>query len=198
MATEHSVTGWITAMKGGDEAAIYAVVQRYSEKLIQYAEGVYRRRFPDVSRAAEGPEDAAAAALLSFWRRATNQGFPALTDRNDLWSLLVTITIRKVYRQRKRAMSRKRGGGNVQDWAPEDLDSVVDNFPAPDAAAEFEDTRRAAMSLLNSELVPVAQMWLDGKTALETANELGISERHIYRRRKAIREIWDGHFGEAD
>jgi RNA polymerase sigma factor (sigma-70 family) len=196
MSTEHSVTAWIAALKGGDQSAADALVRRYFDKLVGVGRGVYRRDFNDVPRPAEDEEDAALSAFKSFWAHAEN--FDRLTDRNDLWKLLVTITIRKVYRQRRRAMTAKRGGGNVQTHAPEELDKFVEELPAAEAAAEFEDALRAAMAALNPDLKPVAQMLLDDKTAPEIANELGVTERTVYRRKQAIAEIWDEYFATGD
>lgn len=196
MPTAHSVTGWIAALKRGDDDAVDALVRRYFDKLVRVAKRVYRAKFNDVSRSAEDEEDAALSALKSFWVHAAD--FTELTDRSDLWKLLATITIRKVYRQRRRAMSVKRGGGGEQAWASEDLDKFVDDLSDPEAATEFEDTCRAAMAMLNLDLKHVAQLWLEEKTTTEIADELGVTERTVYRRLAAIREVWDKHFGEAD
>ena len=49
----------------------------------------------------------------SFCDRAGRGQFPKLNDRDDLWRLLVVITVRKVQDQLERARAAKRGGGRV-------------------------------------------------------------------------------------
>lgn len=189
MSTEHSVTGWIAALKGGDEGAIEALVQRYNEKLIRYAGSVYRTRFDGVSRAVEDEEDAAQSALRVFWLKASSF---RITDRNDLWKLLMTITIRKVFKQRQRALSR--GSRNQLDL--EDIDDFVTYLSDPEAAAELKDICAVAMDVLKPDLSRVAQMWLDDMPRAEMAAALGVSESAVYHRLQAIHEIWDRHFAE--
>ena len=195
MSNGHSVTEWIAAMKAGDEAAVDALVQRYFDKLVGVARGVYAQRFPKIPRTAEDEEDAAQSALKSFWARAAD--FAEVTNRNDLLNLLAKITIHKVYRQRRRATATKRGG-KMHAHSFEDLDNVLKSLSDPEAAAELEDTCRTALALLNADLQRVAQLWLEDKSAAEIAEQLGVTERTVYRRVATIRQIWDEHFGETD
>lgn len=93
MSTEHSVTGWIAAMKDGDEDAFERLYQRYLDKLVRVARGVYGGQLDDISRPTEDEEDAAQSALKTFWRRAAT--FTKLTNRNDLNNLLISSSLLK-------------------------------------------------------------------------------------------------------
>ena len=58
-------------------------------------------------------EDAAQSALKSFCRQAKAGEFPELHKRENLLSLLATITRRKVEDHIKREQAKKRGGGRT-------------------------------------------------------------------------------------
>ena len=63
--------------------------------------------------AAEDGEDAALSASESLCVGAAAGRFDRLTDRDDLWRLMVVITLRKVFDQVNRQRRQKRGGGKV-------------------------------------------------------------------------------------
>ena len=91
---EDSVTHWIAALKAGDEAAAQALWHRYFARMVELARAkLLAARRPD---AAVDEEDIALSAFNSFCAGAVRGRFPAITDRDDLWRLLVVIASRKV------------------------------------------------------------------------------------------------------
>src|SRR5260370_2188908 len=91
MSTTTSVTEWIGQLKAGDQAAAERLWERYFRRLVGLAGkklGGNRRRVAD-------EEDVALSAFDSFCRGAGRGRFPLLSDRDDLWPLLLLITARK-------------------------------------------------------------------------------------------------------
>src|SRR5215469_2410844 len=109
-ADEITVTHWIDRLKAGDVMAASRLWERYFDDLVRLA----RRKLGDSPRVAADEEDVAISAFKSLCLRAARGQFSELNDRDDLWQLLVMITVRKAINQRKHQARRKRGGGRVQ------------------------------------------------------------------------------------
>jgi DNA-directed RNA polymerase specialized sigma24 family protein len=196
----HTVTGLLAGVCAGDEEAINRLVALYLDRLAAVGRRTYRSEFANVSRPAEDEEDAALSALESFCAAARHGKVKVIVNRRQLWKLLVTITIRKVYDQRERATAKKRGGVNgVSVRSAAALEQAVSDLPAPDVVAELADTYREAMRILADDgQRRIASLDLQGKTREEIAQELGVTERTIYRELKDTREKWEAHFGRGD
>src|SRR5262249_49366796 len=93
MSLPGSVTDWIDRLKIGDPAAAQQLWQSYFQRLHRIA----RKKLQGTPRRVADEEDVALSAFDSFCRGAEQGRFPQLTDRDDLWRLLVTITARKAY-----------------------------------------------------------------------------------------------------
>src|SRR6202034_1431934 len=95
-----SVTRWIGDLKAGGAAAAQPLWERYFDRLVRLARNKLRAR--PRRAAVEDEEDAALSAFDSFCRGAARGRFPRLTDRDDLWRLLVVLTVRKALDQIQR------------------------------------------------------------------------------------------------
>ena len=93
----------------------------------------------------------ALSAFHSFCERVGRGQFPQLADRDDLWRILVTITVRKVAETVRHQTALKRGGGAVMnqsvyvgdDEIDEGMTRVLSSEPTPEAAAQLaEDYER--------------------------------------------------------
>src|SRR5919199_377063 len=91
MASEGSITHCITLLKAGERAAAQQLWERYFQRLV----GLARTKLRGTARRAAEEEDVALSAFDSFYQRAERGQFPQLNDRDDLWQLLVVITVRK-------------------------------------------------------------------------------------------------------
>src|SRR5262245_60742354 len=107
--SDDAVTLWLDGLRDGDAEAAQKVWERYFERLVRLAGS----RLPDHARREFDEEDVALSALRSFFAGAAEQRFPQLTDRNDLWALLVLITRRKAAAYVRHGTRLKRGGGEV-------------------------------------------------------------------------------------
>ncbi|WP_020465868.1 ECF-type sigma factor [Singulisphaera acidiphila] len=197
-----SVTHWIGDLKAGDVAAAQPLWERYFARLVQLARAKLRatRRPPGI----EDEEDAALSAFNSFCAGAAKGHFPLLSDRDDLWRLLVVITARKACAQVQRRTRQKRGGGRVldeaalpgagglaKDEAAAGFDFVAGPEPTPEFAAMFaEEYERLLNALDDDSLRQVALDRMEGYTNDEIAERLGCARRTVARRLDLIRKIW--------
>jgi DNA-directed RNA polymerase specialized sigma24 family protein len=194
---EGSVTRWIGDLKSGGDSAAQHLWERYFDRLVHLA----RKKVRDGrGRAAvEDEEDAALSAFDSFCRGATRGRFPKLTDRDDLWRLLVVITVRKALDQAQRQAAAKRGGGRApvgsarQDAALEGLtlDHLASDEPTPEFAAMVAEEYRVLRNDLGDEsLRQVLDLRLEGHSREEIAARLGCAVRSVTRKLDVIRKTW--------
>ena len=111
MSTEDdgSVTRWLGDLKAGGDSAAQHLWERYFDRLVQLARA--RLRAARRAGAIEDEEDAALGGFDSFCRGAAAGRFPDLADRDDLWRLLVVMTVRKALGQLKRQGRRSGVAG---------------------------------------------------------------------------------------
>jgi DNA-directed RNA polymerase specialized sigma24 family protein len=192
-----SVTRLIANLKAGDDSAAQQLWQRYFQRLVHLA----RSRLRSARRAGtiEDEEDAALNAFDSFCRGATGARFPQLADRDDLWRLLVVLTVRKVCGQLERQGADKRGGHRLVGEAAlinaasagASLDHLAGHEPSPEMAAlVIDEYRRLRNGLRSDTLRQVLDLRLEGYTREEIAERLGCAERAVKRKLNAIREAW--------
>ena len=196
MSQGNSVTIWIGGVKSGDGADIQRLWDRYFERLVRLAGA----RLPAHCRRAFDEEDIALSAFHSFCNRAGRGQFPQLSDRDDLWRLLATITVRKALDTMRHQTRQKRGGGQVLGesalLAREDADSegvveVLSREPTPEAIAEFaDDYARFLARLKDPALRSVALRRLEGQSTPEIARALKVSTKTVERKLQLIRAIW--------
>ena len=96
-------------LRNGDAAAATLLWERYFALLVQVAKKRLARA--GGTRADADEEDAALSAFLSFCTAAGQGRFPDLSDREELWRLLVVITAQS--RRPGRLPPRYQAG-----WAP--------------------------------------------------------------------------------
>ena len=109
MASSGSVSRWIPGLKAGDDQATEQLWNRYYDKLITLAQ---RKLESAPCRMADG-EDVALDAFAAFCRAARQGRFPRLSDRQDLWRILLKITGDKAVDHIRRESAQVRGGGTV-------------------------------------------------------------------------------------
>jgi DNA-directed RNA polymerase specialized sigma24 family protein len=195
MADDGSVTRWFGLLQAGDPAAAQQLWERYFRRLV----GLARLKLRDAPRRAAGDEeDVALSAFASFCRHAEQGRFPQLSDRDNLWRLLVVITVRKAKHLVRDATRKKRGGGN--QLVSEDADGldeeavlrqVLSREPTPDMAMQFAEEYRSLLRRLDDrELEAIAQLRMEGYSVEEIAHKLGYAARSIKRKLRLIRDIW--------
>jgi RNA polymerase sigma factor (sigma-70 family) len=192
MAEGDSVTIWIRQLKIGDADAAQQLWNRYFERLVRLAQ----RRLVGAPCQMADEEDVALSAFNSVCIRAAEGKFPKLDDRQDLWRLLVTITVRKALAQRKYANRQKRRPGEGNQFRSDDDDTdaiqqVMGTEPSPELAAQMaEDCRLLMEQLDDPQLRTIAQRKLEGYTNEEIAAQLGTVARTVERKLQRIRMLW--------
>lgn len=197
MPSKSSVTEWIEAIKAGDQQAAQKLWERYCGQLVRLA----RKQLGSTSRRVADEEDVAIIAFDAFCRAAKQGRFPQLSDRDDLWRLLVTITARKAAEQIKVLGCQKRGGRkNKREPASQAdhpivensrIDQVIDNRPTPEfAALAAEQFRRLLGQLDDTRLCQVALWKMEGYSNDEIAEQLDCSLRTVERKLRLIRTRW--------
>ncbi len=101
----------------GNRAAAQHLWECYFPRLV----GLARQNLKGLPRRAADEEDVALSAFDSFCRGVEQGRFPLLDDRDDLWALLVVITVRKAIDLRQHERRQKRGGGQVAGESALDL-----------------------------------------------------------------------------
>lgn len=91
MPSSDSISFWINQLKAGDHAAVQKLWESFFLRLVRLA----RAKLHGATRREADEEDIALSAFDSFCRGAENGRFPQLSDRDDLWRLLVALTERK-------------------------------------------------------------------------------------------------------
>jgi DNA-directed RNA polymerase specialized sigma24 family protein len=196
MSQDVSITHWLERLRQGDSAAAGVLFRVYFERLAHLA----RAHLSQSVRRAADEEDVALAALDSFFRGVKAGRFVDLHNREDLWRLLLTITLFKAHDQANRESRLRRGGGrtvpatDLLDLLGEpgaDLDRLAGPEPPPDLVASFaEEVRRRLEQLPGDDLRGVALARLEGDTVAEAATRLGISKRAVERKLCLIRQLW--------
>jgi DNA-directed RNA polymerase specialized sigma24 family protein len=192
---EDSVTLWIGGVKNGNDADIGRLWDRYFDRLVRLAGA----RLPAHCRRAFDEEDVAISAFRSFCDRAGRDQFPRLHDRDDLWRLLATITVRKALDTMRRQTRQKRGGGQVLGESAllgggsdgEGVAAVLGREPTPEEVAGFaDDYARFLDKLTDPAMRAVALRRLEGQSTQEIAQALDVSTKTVDRKLQVIRAIW--------
>src|SRR5262249_18281232 len=139
--------------------------QRYFARLV----GLARQRLRGTVRRMADEEDVALSAFDSFCRRAGEGCFPRLDDPDDLWPVLVVITVRKAADLANHERRRKRGGGAVAaaselgDGAA--FTELISRDPDPALAAEVAENCRLMLDALGDGVLrAVAVAKMEGET----------------------------------
>jgi DNA-directed RNA polymerase specialized sigma24 family protein len=192
MSSDGTVTHWLAPLKAGDREAAQQLWNAYFARLVALA----RSRLRGLPRRAADEEDVALSAFDSFCRGAEHGRFPRLDDRDDLWQLLVVLTVRKAIGLARSEGRQSRGSGRVltlSDLEGAEAEAVVGAGPTPELAAEVaEECRRLLNRLGNATLRSVALWKMEGFTNEEIAARLGCVRFTVDRKLRAIRRAWTG------
>lgn len=190
MHSSDNISHWIDQLKEGNSVAAGQIWHLYFERLIR----AVRQRLRGHNRAVSDEEDIVASVFESFYQAAEAGRFPELSDRDDLWRLLLSMSARKVIDKRRRDQRQRRGGGIQLHSIDGDAErsamfEVVGNSPSPEMVAMMTESMEQLFSHLSDErLKAIAVAKLEGLTNAEIAANCRCSERTIERRLHLIRE----------
>ncbi|HBE72155.1 MAG TPA: hypothetical protein DDW52_28810 [Planctomycetaceae bacterium] len=192
MAADSEVTiDWLGNLAEGQPDAVQEFWGRYGDALQRVAE----RQIASWLRRRVDPEDVVQSACRTFFRRASEGDF-TLESKDDLWRLLLTITLNKVRMQarfhtrNRRSVTRESGMPEVQSLQPAEWDHAIEQI-------DLQDMLQAAFGSEDDERHRVLQMWLDGCKQREIAESVGCSERTVRRIQERIRSDLTNHLEQT-
>jgi DNA-directed RNA polymerase specialized sigma24 family protein len=192
MSYEGSITRCLAQLRAGDRAAAQELWDRYFRRLVGLAREALRG-LP--RRAAQDEEDAALSAFDSFYRRAEAGEFSWMEDRDDLWNLLLVVTVRKALNLARRERRARRGGGRVlalSELEGPGIEAVLGDEPTPELAAQVAEEYTRLLNVLGDETLRGVAVWkMEGYTNAEIAARLGRVETTVERKLQRIRRLWE-------
>jgi DNA-directed RNA polymerase specialized sigma24 family protein len=190
MSKNTNVSHWIDLVKHGDSAAANRIWHHYFDRLVRSV----RHKLYGQNRAVSDEEDIVLSVFDSFYGAVEKGRFPDLTDRSDLWRLLLRMSARKVV-DKRRHDQRQRRGGDVKlhslDHATdeENVFEAIGNEPTPEMVLMMQESVEQFFSHLGvGQLRDLAGAKLEGYSNAELARRFDCSERTIERRLHLIRE----------
>jgi RNA polymerase sigma factor (sigma-70 family) len=189
------------------EEAARQLWERYFPRLLTLARHHLKQRI----RVRHDEEDVVQSMGRSFFRRLRRGDFD-LAGRDDLWALLVAITLNKA---RNAADRHLAGVRDVRREQPLPLsDASRSDAPHEEFAVEAVEPTPAEAAVLNEALErrlrdlekpelrelalrKVALMKLEGYTNREIAEALGCGERTVERKLSLIRKRWEEAIEDA-
>ena len=190
MSKNTNVSHWIDLVKHGDSTAANRIWQHYFDRLVRSV----RHRLYGQNRAVSDEEDIVLSVFDSFYSAVEKGRFPDLSDRDDLWRLLLRMSARKVVDKRRHDQRQRRGGGvNLHSFDHttdgENVLEAIGNEPTPEMVLMIQESVEQFFSHLGvGQLRDLAGAKLEGYSNAELARRFDCSERTIERRLHLIRE----------
>ncbi len=181
MSRDASVTMWINAVRQGDASAAEHLWRRYFQQLMAQA----RVRMTNVDRTGYDEEDAAISTFHILCTKLQEGHYASLSDRDELWQLMLTVLIRKVGRRVKYQQASKRSIARTGQ-----VGFSVDELPAATSDEISEECFELIALLNDSNLEQVALLKFEGYTNEEIAAKLNRTRRTIQRMLNLIRNLW--------
>lgn len=163
----------------GDSLAADDLFNRYVERLTRLA----RSRLSASLAQRVDPEDIVMSAFRSFFIGARDGEF-SIDHSEDLWALLVRITLNKLYRTAAHHSAQKRSTAAQKAIT----DSIVTTEPSPEAAVALADELQTLMRGLSANRRRILELRLQGELLEDIARDLGVSERTVRRAMQDIRK----------
>ena len=194
MSSDGSVTLLLARLRDGTPEGSADAASGLSAALLRRPGGAGASACRGPRRAAD-EEDIALSALDSLFRAEAAGRFPRLADRDALWRVLATITLRKVSDAIVHEGRQKRGAGRMPSRAVE-LDELFAHEPSPDMAAQLADLVAHLIERLGDDVLRrLALLKIQGHTEEEMAAALGVSPRTVRRKLDLVRRLWEREAG---
>ncbi len=201
MPDDDSVSEWMEKLRVGDAIAAQHLWQCFVDRLV----GLARRKLAGNARRAADEEDVVISVFDAAFRGIKQGRFSQLSDRHDLWQILVMLTERKAIALTRRGGALKRGRGRIRgesvflhaanatgNSAVAGLSQFAGRDCSPEFAAAAGDHLSNLLACLpDDSLRSVAAGKLAGYTNPELSKQLGLSLRAVERKLSLIRRAWE-------
>jgi RNA polymerase sigma-70 factor (ECF subfamily) len=188
MADDPSFADVMSRLRQGDNAAAAEVFRRFAHRLVALA----RTHLESRVRRKVDAEDVIQSVLKSFFLRYQEGQFQ-LENWNNLWSMLVVITLRKCghqvahYRAACRSVEREASAMASSDEALHDWEAVA-REPTPSQVALLTEAVTELMAELNDALErQILEMALQGFATADISARVGRGERTVQRVLQRVR-----------
>lgn len=174
----------LDAWRSGNQSAATVLVRRYMARLTSLASSRLSRK---LARRVDA-EDVVLSAWRSFFA-ATGRDHVDVPGDDNLWPLLVTMTLRKLSRQAARHTAERRSiDAEVQPRDEINWPVIVSRDPTPAEAAMVTDEIENLMSGLAPIDREILTKRLQGEQHAAIADTVGCSERTVRRSLARVRE----------
>jgi RNA polymerase sigma factor (sigma-70 family) len=180
----------IAAFKAGSETAARDLFDRYCERLMRLA----RRRIGQRMNTRVDPEDVIQSAFRTFFVHVKNDEF-TFEAEDDLFKLLVRLTVNKALRQIAHHRAAKRDPGKEVNQGSTDSDILANltaHEPSPEVEVAVLDELEKFLSQLPEFDRKILEMKLQGHSTTEIAEALGSYDRKIRRVLERIEAVAQG------
>lgn len=176
----------LASYQGGDQPSAEAIFNRYCERLTRLA----RTRLSSRLASRTDPDDVVMSAWRSFFIGARDGRF-SLQRSGDLWRLLVSITLHKLYRQARHHAADMRSVKTelCMEAVADPLQLADDREPNPAEAVALSDELESIFSQLDPFARRVLELRLQGDRLAEIALGTGRAERTVRRTLANIRKL---------
>jgi RNA polymerase sigma-70 factor (ECF subfamily) len=178
----------MTRLRSADQDAARYVFQRFADRLI----GLAHQRLDRQVRPKVAAEDVVQSVFKSFFLRYADGQFD-LGDWDGLWGLLVTITLRKCWRQARRFHGPVHDVGREFRPPPDEDTSAggweaLSREPTPEQAAALAEMVEQFLGGLTGRERQVCELRLQGYTVPEISERIGRTEFTVEGVLKKIRQ----------
>jgi RNA polymerase sigma factor (sigma-70 family) len=191
-----NVAVWIDELKRGDELAARKLWQHYSEKLLALS----RRHFSRQGRSVIDEEDVVQTAFAKFLSMAAQGRLPEDVTADEIWKLLVRITMRELVDCSRRHFAACRDVRRERDHVDpsEDTSLAAEDHFDLDVCERVSDIDVSdRLNQLPEDLRQIVEWKLEGYTNAEIADRLGLATRTVERRMQRVREILREEFDQG-
>ncbi len=153
----------------------FAAEEIFDDYLLRLTALVRSRMASNLARKFD-PEDVVLSAFRSFFVAAKNGRFE-IENQSGLWQLLVTITLRKLYRRIDELQTEKRSL-QQEDYG---VAEFIASGPTPEQADAVTDEILDLLESLSPRDRRILELRLQGVRQVEIAREVNVSDRTIRR-----------------
>lgn len=172
----------------GEEAAFAEIFRRFADRLVRLA----RSRISERLAARIEAEDVVQSVFRTFFAHAREAEF-TFNAENDLWKLLVAMTLNKLRNKVDWHTAAKRDVGAEQplETPTDDRPNAFDldgETPSPAAVVAFLDLLEHFLSRLRPQERRILELRMQDFTQDEIARQVGCTERTVRRVLERIRQ----------
>lgn len=172
---------FLDRLQAGDSKACTELFNNYSERLVELAS---RNIHPHLIKRFDG-EDVVQSVFRTFFRRR-DEGTLNICHSQQLWKLLVAITVCKTRSHARRHTADKRNA--LLDQNAQLEPKFVDTQPTPEDALSLWEEIDHAIQGLPPRTGEIISGRLEGKSQSEIAAELDLSRQTIHRILKLVEQ----------